>query len=585
MADIFISYSRKDSEQAEQLAEMLASAGLSCWIDKAGIDLATSWSGEIVDAIDGCKAFVVLLSPSSIESLNVIKEVSLASEQKKKILPLDLEPVELPRDLKYHLAGIQRAPMTNIDAVIRALDKLGVMQAGSTAPRVGQSFQPATDDRKSLMILPFEDLSPTADNQWFADGIVSEMISALSNVKALRVTDAATTKEYKSYKGHLVTYAHEMNIRYFVQGDVRKFGDQIKISSRLLDIETGDHLWQDSMKGTMSDIFDIQEKVAESVVEGLKIHLASDEKKKLAERGTENSEAYELYMKAYEYFLRQTKEGYHHAIQLFTEAIKLDPGYAQAYYIKANALAELYRSYDRTPALLDEAETLSLEALRLNTDLFELYSPLSQIYMHRGQLSEAEEAAREYIRKDPQNYYSHFTLGFFYMETGQPAKAIAPFEEAVRLKPDYLPSLWNLVVNCDDAGEREKCKRWALVALPHFERYLKLHPDNESWRVNNALLLLHSGRTEEAHAVAMKLTNLKDGSSLYNTACLFGKLGDHMEALRTFRKAIEAGFRNMRHLKEFLADEKEGIASLQGTPEWEAVRELVEKIEAGPATS
>src|ERR1035441_4255449 len=111
MSDIFISYSSKDREKAEQLAELLASAGLSCWIDRSGIDFAASWSKEIVQAIDGCKAFLVLLSPFSVLSPNVIKEVSLAAEQRKKILPLDLEPVELTEDLRYHLAGIQRAPM------------------------------------------------------------------------------------------------------------------------------------------------------------------------------------------------------------------------------------------------------------------------------------------------------------------------------------------------------------------------------------------------------------------------------------------------------------------------------------------
>jgi cytochrome c-type biogenesis protein CcmH/NrfG len=329
----------------------------------------------------------------------------------------------------------------------------------------------------------------------------------------------------------------------------------------------------------MNDIFDIQEKVAESVVEGLKVHLASDEKKKLAERGTENAEAYELYMKADEYFYRQTKEGFQLAIQLITEAIKLDTGYARAYYFKALALAALYRAYDRTPALLDEAETLCKEALRIKPDLFAVYNPLSHIYMHRGQLAEAEEAAREYIRKDPQNYGSHFTLGFFYMETGQYAKAIAPFEEAVRLKPDNHPILWNLVVVSDSAGDREKCAHWALVALPLFERYLKLHPDDEAMRVYYALLLLWSGRTEDAYAAAMKLTNLKDGTSLFNTACLFGNLGDKAEALRTFRKAIEAGFRDIRHLKGFLTDESEGVLALQGTPEWEEVRGMVEALE------
>ncbi len=434
------------------------------------------------------------------------------------------------------------------------------------------------------MILPFEDLSPTADNQWFADGIVSEMISALSNVKALKVTDAATTKEYKAYKGHLVTYAKEMQIRYFVQGDVRKFGDNIKISVRLLDIETGDHLWQDSMKGTMNDIFDIQEKVAEKVVEGLKIHLASDEKKKLAERGTENAEAYELFLKAYEYFARQTKEGYHLAAQLTTEAIKLDPGYAQAYQFKANALAALYRAYDRTPALLDEAETLCKEALRLKADLFAVYAPLSKIYILRGQFAEAEEAAREFIRKDPQNFVSHTALGFVFAETGQYAKSIAPFAESVRLKPENLSSLFNLANNCDAAGEREKCEQWARIALPHYERHLKLHPEDEGMRVNHAALLQLSGRTKDAHAAAMNLMNLKDGISLFNVAFLFVKLGDKAEALRTFRKAIEAGFKHIEHMRSFLIDEN-AIASLAGTPEYQEVREMVEKMEAEQATA
>jgi TolB-like protein len=576
MSDIFISYSSKDKEKADQLSVLLASAGLSVWIDQSGIDVASSWSGEIVDAIESCKAFVVLLSPNSILSNNVIKEVSLAAEQKKKILPLDLEPVELPRDLKYHLAGIQRTPMTNIDAIIRTLGKLGLEATQAPTLKIVRE----SDTRKSLMILPFEDLSPTADNQWFADGIVSELINALSNVKTLRIMDAATTKEYKSYLGHLTVYAKEMSIRYFVQGDVRKFGDNIKISSRLLDIETGDHLWQDSMKGTMDDIFDIQEKVAAKVVEGLKVHLASDEKKKLAERGTENAEAYELYLKAVEYFQRNTKEGFRLSVQLFTEAIHADPGYAMAYQFKAHALAALYGNYDPDPALLDEAETLCNEALRLKPDLFVVYQPLSVIYMFRDQILEAEEAAQEFIRKDPQRFVAHFTLGFFYSNIGQSAKAIAPFEEAVRLRPNSLVSLFNLVNTCDAAGEREKCSLWAQVALPYFERHLRLHPDDEVILVWHANLLQWNGRIEAAREAAIALkTRLKDGVSLFNTACLFARLGDAAESLATFRKAIETGYKNPRHLKEFLTAENDGIISLAGTPEYEELRRMVEALE------
>jgi adenylate cyclase len=192
MPDIFISYSSKDREQAQLLTELLASAGLSVWIDQAGIGAATSWSGEISKAITDCTALIVLLSPSSVDSKNVTREVALAFERNKKILPIDLEPVMLPDDFAYHLAGIQRSPMTNIDAVIRALAKLGLEATSAPQP---PKIVKETHQRKSLMILPFQDLSPTGDNGWFADGIANELIAALSNIKSLRVADQQATKD------------------------------------------------------------------------------------------------------------------------------------------------------------------------------------------------------------------------------------------------------------------------------------------------------------------------------------------------------------------------------------------------------
>jgi adenylate cyclase len=575
MADIFISYSSKDREKAEQLTELLSSAGLSVWIDKHGIDVATSWSKEIVDGINGCKALVLLLSSSSVISPNVIKEVSLASEKQKKIIPLDLEPVTIPPELEYQLAGIQRTPMTNIDAIIRALGKLGF--EATQAPTM--KLVKETDSRKSLMILPFEDLSPTADNGWFTDGIVSELIQALSNVKSLHLMDAQTTKDFKRYQGTLPVYAREMNIRYFVQGDVRKFGDNIKINSRLLDIETGDHLWQDSLKGTMDDIFDIQEKVAEKVVEGLKIHLDTDEKQKLAERGTENAEAYELFLKGREYFQRQTKEGFELSAQLVSDAIALDPEYAQAYAHKASTLASLYRSYTRDARLLDEGLALVREALRLKPDFWGANIPLSSLLIHQGKNDEAESAARDYIRKAPEDHNSHFSLGSFYWNTGQAAKAIAPYEEALKRKPDDFTALWNLVLACNSAKEVVKQKEYALIAIPKYEKYLKLFPDDENKRVWHAVLLHFAGMDDEARAAARKLGNIKDGGSLHNIACLQCILKDYEAGISTFRKAIDAGFRDIWLLKAFIEETDEGLGTLKGTPEWEKVRQIVKKIE------
>jgi TolB-like protein len=567
MPDIFISYSRKDSAQALELADRLRADGMDVWIDQKGIVGAEQWATEIVDGIRACNTFIILISPNSIESENVLRELSLASEKRKRVLPVDLEPTILPSSFEYPLAGLQRVAITDFDKILHS-HKHGVEKVIKK------------DERKSLMILPFEDLSPTRDNEWFADGIVNEVISSLSFVRALRVADQQATKDYKHYQGTLPNYAREMQIRYFVQGDVRKFGDQIKITSRLLDIETGDHLWQDSLKGIMDDIFDIQEKVALSVVEGLKLHLASDEKKKLTERGTENAEAYELFLKANEYFDRQTKEGFQLAAQLYSDAIALDPAYANANASKANALASLYRNYTRDPALLEEGLTLITEARRSKPDLWAVYHPLSTIFMLQGKLAEAEAAAQEYIRNAPEDNMSHFALGFFYANTGQVAKAIAPFEESLKRKPENLPALWNLVLACNNAKEEEKQKHWAEIAIPFYEKHLKLFPDDETKRVIHALLLHYAGRDDDARAAARKLDDLRDGTALNNIASLQCALKDYTAGILTFRKAIQAGFRIMRNINEFLDNEDDGIGTLKGTPEWEAVRELVDSLES-----
>jgi tetratricopeptide (TPR) repeat protein len=192
----------------------------------------------------------------------------------------------------------------------------------------------------------------------------------------------------------------------------------------------------------------------------------------------------------------------------------------------------------------------------------------------------------EYIRKAPEDYSSYFALGYFFMETGDNLKAISPFEEAVRLKPDYRGSLFNLValyndaaISTHDRSFAEKRMTYARVALQLEERHLKLHPDDEGCRQNYALLLFWNGRASDALKVAQELKNARDGKSLFNIAGLFNMLGESDEALTTFRKAIEAGYKNIRLLNAFLMDENEGVARFAGTPEYEEVKRMIEEIQ------
>lgn len=569
-SDIFISYSSKDREKADQLTELLVSAGLSVWIDKSGIDIATSWSKEIVQGIDTCKAFIILLSPFSIESKNVVREVALAFEKNKKILPLELEPVTLSEDLQYHLAGIQRAPMTNIDAIIRTLGKFGLQATSAPTIKVVKE----TSGKKSLMILPFEDLSPTGDNGWFADGIVSELISALSNVKSLHLTDTKTTKDFKRYQGTLPNYAREMGIRYFVQGDVRKFGDQIKISTRLLDIETSDYLWQDSLKGTMQDIFDIQEAVAKSVVDGLKIILTKEEERKIEKKPTENAEAYELYLKGLEYHSRFTRADFDRSLGLYESAVGMDPEFADVHISIASTSLEYYRTYSKDEKWTKRASEHITKAEKLLGESAQIYSIRSTLARNTGNFEEARRLAERAVQLDSEYAPGHSSLGSALRSLGKREETAQARLREVQLEPNSRSAHFNFLVALNELGDSSRLMEAARNALPVYERHLRLSSDDLNARVQFAGILGMANKHDRSLEEARKLDN-EDGLdpvALYNLACLYLHEGEKENALPVLRKSVERGLSN---IETFRRDPD--LDPLRGIPEFE---DLVKKMEA-----
>lgn len=584
MADIFISYSRKDSVQALEFADRMRSLNVEVWIDSQGIDAADVWPKEIVQAIWGCKAFIVLLSESSLRSTGVLRELSLAIEKEKPVLPLKLSEVHLNEDFAYQLAGIQRVAISDFDSIERALTKLGILQSDAEGakerPIPPQPSPRRSDGRISLIVLPFEDLSPAGgDNIWFADGLAGELIDALGHIKSLRILDRKTSLGLRGAKLRTSEIGKEFEARFFIDGSVRTFGEHIKISVSLLDMESGDSLWQESYRGEFKDIFDIQESVAQKVVEGLKLHLSREEQSSMQSRGTENAEAYKLYVKAQEYLERHTREGFQLAVQLATEAITLDPSYATAYAFKAEVLTDLYHIYTMDPALLEEGMQLARHALQLKPDLWDAYRPLSMIYFLQGNLEEAERAAQTCVANAPERSSSHFALGFFYDHTGQHAKAVEAYEHAVKRNPEYLPNVWNLILACHYAKEENKQIYWAGIAIVLYERHLKFFPDDEFNRACYASLLHFAGHDEEARVASRQLGNIRDGTSLYSLACLQCELGDFHAGLDMFRKSIVAGYRNIHLLSRFLNAQTDGIATLAATPEYNEVKGMVAALD------
>jgi tetratricopeptide (TPR) repeat protein len=312
------------------------------------------------------------------------------------------------------------------------------------------------------------------------------------------------------------------------------------------------------------------------VTDGLNIILTSEEKRRLADHGTENAEAYELYLKARDYIDRNTKEGYELALMLQSEAVRLDPNFAEAYISKANSLAALYRLYTRDAALLEEGLQLIREAQLRRPDVWDGYGPLSVILLLQGKKEEAEQAAKEYVAKSPENPASHFALGFFYLETVQPVKAIAALEQVLQRRPEDLSALHNLCMVCEGEDDT-KLKHWAHAGLPLLSRRVKLFPDDENLQVMYAYFLFYAGEIEKAKAGATELSKVRDARSIYNIACLWRRLEEPESAFMMFLRSLDAGFR-WSGMRRFI--ENDWSADVKASTVYQEALNRVEQIEA-----
>lgn len=552
MSDVFISYSRRDKEHALSLAERLRASGCSIWIDTQGIEAATSWSREIVTAIDTCKAVLLLLSESSVASHNVVKEVSLASESRKTIIPVDLEHVDLTADLRYQLAGLQRVKYADFDSILRGLDRIGAIAGVTITPPKPATPAAPKDDRVSLAVLPFEDLSAGRDNEWFADGLADELINALSGIESLRVTDRRTAMGYKGYKGSLQAIAQALNVRYCIEGAVRKHGEQIKITVALYDSRSTEYIWNEAHRGVMDDIFDIQEAVAAKTIEALKVTLSLADQKKLTARYTENVEAYEYYMRAGSLVEHHTKQDVLRAMELLDEAIKCDPVFAAAMAIKASAILVLYRVYEQRPELLNEAEQLIAQALQLNSNISHAYAALATLETIRGNVEAALQASQKIIDIEPNVVRGYISMGFVYSQSGNVAKAIEWYEKCTEVNPENVLGFWNLYVQHSKVNDPNGRMKLIAQALPLFERRSKLQPEDQFLQTALASFYLDLKQTEKAMRIVNAITTSSqtDGFSLYNMGCLLIRHSRPEEGLKLIAHAVEKGFGDLKLMRK-----------------------------------
>jgi serine/threonine protein kinase/Flp pilus assembly protein TadD len=407
------------------------------------------------------------------------------------------------------------------------------------------------EGEKTIAVLPFKNISSEKESDYFSDGLTEELLINLSRLKDMKVTSRTSSMQYKGATKDMRSIGRELGVRYILEGSVRRYGDDLRISAQLIDVASDAQLWAQTYKGHLADVFDIQENVSRQIVDALRLQLTPTEKVVLSKRSTLNAEAFDLCLRARDFLYQTTKSKLRIAIDLFNKAIETDPRYAEAYAGLGETYATLYQNYDRSPGLLDRAIESSLKAIMYDPSLSEAHAALSLSYFHKGNLDQALEEGQKAVELNPDSFVGHWILGRIYHTSDRDKDAAECFEKVIALNPDFYTAYMDLRMCYERMGDRSNYRRTVDTALLVYPRYLLKQPEDARAYMFYATDLAQAGRTEEARANAEKALELSPGDPLmlYNGACFYARMGDGTRAVQSLQAAVEAGFENFEWIK------------------------------------
>jgi serine/threonine protein kinase/tetratricopeptide (TPR) repeat protein len=410
----------------------------------------------------------------------------------------------------------------------------------------------------SLVVLPFENIGPEKESQYFCDGLTEEIIADLSQIKQLQVISRTSTMRLKGTDKDLKSIGNELNVHYVLEGSVRKQGNDLRITAQLIDAEKDIHVWTEKFSGTMDDVFDIQEKVSLSIADALKLKLSSEENERIAARPIQNVKAYECYLQARQEIWSFTEKGLERALQLIHNGLEI-VGDNPLLYAAMGTVYWLYLN-----AGIKTGENLIQKAQECVEKVFELdrNSPhgfilSGAIHIHWGNMQEAVRDFKHAMALDPYNA-DVFQLARVYASCGQISAATALVKKLLEIDP-LNPIIYSL------PGYLEVLQGNFERAPESYKKFALMDPHNplSTWFL--AWALTFAGRNDEAYDLIDRLAEQAKGTiyaslGLFTKYALQGKkraaLAEVTPQLEKAAKGVEYLSRDMAHAYA-LIDEKE----------------------------
>lgn len=384
-------------------------------------------------------------------------------------------------------------------------------------------------DIPSIAVLPFTNMSGEPEQAYFSDGITEDIITDLSKLSRLLVISRSSSFAYKGKPVKISQVAEELGVRYVLEGSVRKGSDKIRINVQLIDTTTGHHLWAERYDRELKDIFSLQDEITRKIVMTVDVEVDEAEFKRVRQISTENLNAWDSFMRGWEYYRGRTKSAItQQARQMFERAIELDPKFSGAYAALGwTYLAEWLWGWTQDPQAPVRAFELVQKAISLDDSLAGAYRVLAMIYLWKDrQHEQAIATAEKAMALDPNNASGYGILSETLKFAGRPEEVIALMDKAIRLNPRY-PAYYLF-----QSGSSYYYMGRYDEALALLKRAATRSPNHYPTRQYLAAIYTELGREEEAKAELAEVLRISPDHSLKEMAKYPYKDPAYLERLR-----------------------------------------------------
>ena len=446
--------------------------------------------------------------------------------------------------------------------------------------KIGQSVDEGPQESgPSVAVLPFVDMSPEKDQDYFCEGLAEELINALVRIETLGVASRTSAFRFKGTQQDIREIGRRLGVSTVLEGSVRKAGNQVRISAQLVNVKDGYHLWSNRYDRKLEDVFAIQDEIAQNIVEALQVTLtpkAKDAARDAAEKAAPTDvQAYDYYLKGRKFFYEFRSKGFELARQMFARAIVIDDRYARAYAGVADCCSFLYMYYDASEGNLHEAETASRKAVQIDPENAEAHASHGLALSLSGRFEEAEAELTRAVELNPKLYEAHYFFGRALFAQGKHAEAAKKFEDAARVRPDDYQAPLFMAQTYLCLHRRAHASAAFRSTVEAVKKHLAFHTDDARALYLGAAALVELGELELAEEWVAKAKHIdpNDALVLYNVACVHAQLGDNAAALECLERAIDSGMGQ----KEWIENDPY-FETLRGTERYENLLKRMDAV-------